>query len=70
VLAGLAAERRQKIDMTSLLRELLKTGVGIRCVPVSGGWCEVDQQSDVNTYERLLEASASANEKWTHDWRR
>lgn len=70
LLAGLAAERRQKIDMTSLLRELLRAGVGIRCVPVSGGWCEVDQQSDVKTYERLLEASASAKEKWTHDWHR
>jgi choline kinase len=69
-LSGLAADRRQKIDMTSLLRELLKAGVAIRCVPVSGGWCEVDQQSDVNTYARLLEASALANEKWTHDWRR
>lgn len=66
-LSKLSADERSRIDVTSMLRGLLKIGVKVWCVPVSGRWCEVDSDSDVRLYERLL--SKLNNRKWDHDWR-
>lgn len=54
-----------RLDMTSLLNGLLEKQIPIRGVPVSGGWCEVDNQIDATAYERRL----SGEQAWSHDWR-
>ena len=51
-------------DMTSFLRLLLEQGHAIGAVPVSGKWCEVDNETDLRRYEEAL-----AQGGWTHDWR-
>lgn len=56
---------RDRIDMTTLLRRLLSLGEPIDCVPVSGGWCEVDSPSDLAAYEARLASGVP----WLHDWR-
>ncbi|MFV0421122.1 NTP transferase domain-containing protein [Oleidesulfovibrio sp.] len=52
------------LDMTSLLRGLLQSGCAIHTVPVHGGWCECDTESDLEIYENLL-----SQKTWQHDWR-
>jgi choline kinase len=61
---SLSPEKADKLDMTGLLRALLARGVNIGAVPVSGGWCECDTESDIILYEEKLAAGA-----WSHDWR-
>lgn len=63
VLAGLSAEQINKLDMTSLLRLLLSQSVPIATVVISGGWVEVDNQSDISLYEQMI-----AEPGWSHDW--
>lgn len=53
-----------KIDMTTLIRKLLKKDVPVAAVPVDGKWCEVDSESDMALYEKALQISP-----WPHDWR-
>jgi len=65
-LATLPSDEQKQVDMTSLLRGLARTGVRIRCIPVAGAWCEVDSESDVRLYERLVN---TGNVHWDHDWR-
>lgn len=67
--SGLSGEDQARIDVTSLLRGLLSTGVRVRCVPVHGGWCEVDSESDVRLYESRLQQSEASGTVWDHDWR-
>lgn len=43
-----------KMDMTSLLQELLLRGIAIQTVPVDGQWCEVDNEHDLNLYNQLI----------------
>lgn len=62
-------ERRNKLDMTSLLSALLGRGVAIAAVPVCGRWCECDTESDLEIYEGLLESAKSTGRRWHHDWR-
>lgn len=69
VLSTLALEVQRRSDMTSLLRILLSRGIGIRCVPGPGAWCEVDDSADLHLYARLLDASDKASDPWDHDWR-
>lgn len=57
--------KRDKIDMTTMLNELLAHKVAINVLLVDGGWCEVDSYSDVLIYENKLRS----NKKWKHDWR-
>jgi L-glutamine-phosphate cytidylyltransferase len=64
-LHGIPDEQRDKLDMTGLLRSLLREGAKISAVPVEGRWCEVDCEKDLRLYEKRLESGAS----WTHDWR-
>lgn len=67
-LSKLSSEEHRKIDMTGLLRGLLTEGHSIRCVPVKGGWCEVDNPSDVQLYEQSLKGEGLGNSTWDHDW--
>lgn len=69
VLSTLPPERQSSIDMTNLLRILLDLGIGIRCVPGAGAWCEVDDGADVQLYQRLLDQSDRYGNGWKHDWR-
>jgi len=64
-LKTLSPERKAKIDMTSMLSELLNRNVKIGAVPIQGKWCEVDTIEDKEIYE----AKIGQNEKWSHDWR-
>jgi len=64
LLDGLVPDQVDKLDMTSLLRRLLEQGTPIAAVPISGGWVEVDNPSDIALYERLI-----ATPGWSHDWR-
>ncbi|UQZ91343.1 hypothetical protein C4J81_18775 (plasmid) [Deltaproteobacteria bacterium Smac51] len=53
-----------RTDMTGFLRKLLAEGVKIGAVPVSGAWCEVDTDGDLEKYEAALAAG-----NFSHDWR-
>ena len=58
-------KERDKMDMTTMLNILLKRGVIINVVFVDGGWCEVDEYSDVIAYEKQINKKI----QWNHDWR-
>ena len=62
---SLSAERKDKMDMTTMLNELLKNSVSINVVFINGGWCEADSYEDILAYEKAL----FENENWSHDWR-
>lgn len=64
VFNGLSPEKRNKLDMTSLLRLLMAKNEKIKVALVEGKWCEVDNQNDLNTYNSLIEKG-----NWIHDWR-
>jgi choline kinase len=53
-----------KTDMTSFLKHLLVEDIPIGAVGVSGGWCEVDNEQDLEKYEKSLNGRG-----WSHDWR-
>jgi choline kinase len=63
-LDGLDPERRRTLDMTGLLALLLERGAHIDAVPIAGHWCEVDSDTDLALYRRLLR-----RKRWGHDWR-
>lgn len=63
-LETLTAEQVDKLDMTSLLQNLLQQGISINTIPVHGGWVEVDNPSDIALYEQKIIALG-----WSHDWR-
>lgn len=52
-----------KLDMTTLLSQLLDNGVDISTVAISGGWVEVDNPADIELYERKISTAG-----WHHDW--
>lgn len=58
-------ERRDRLDMTSLLRLMLARDERVGALAIDGGWCEVDSAEDLKRYERALTAARP----WTHDWR-
>ncbi len=58
-----------KLDMTALLKELLKKKIQINVVPVSGKWCEVDSETDLICYEKELKSNGEKGKSWEHDWR-
>lgn len=61
---SLPMERKDKMDMTSLLSEALSNKIEISVVFVEGGWCEVDNYNDVLVYEKELQSK----NVWTHNW--
>lgn len=48
----LPAERRDRLDMTSLLALLIRESVRIQAVPREGAWGECDSESDYRLYRR------------------
>ena len=58
---GPAVDRQ---DMTGFLARLLKSGHHIGAAAVSGAWCEVDSDEDLELYEQAL-----TQKSFTHDWR-
>jgi choline kinase len=58
-------DKKDKMDMTSMLNELLEKKESIHVVFVEGKWCEADNYSDIVSYENEL----NKNKNWIHDWR-
>ncbi len=56
---------RDRLDMTSLLDRLLSSGRAVTTVRVEGGWCEVDNEKDLEVYKGYLARGVP----WSHDWR-
>jgi choline kinase len=48
-------DARNTLDMTALLSRLLGEGRSIYGVPIKGGWCEVDNESDLEVAESLVQ---------------
>ena len=46
---------RTKLDSTTMLMKLINGGHRVSALPVSGGWCEVDDQSDLRVAEAMVE---------------
>ena len=53
-----------QLDMTTMLRLLVESGIKIDTIPTNGRWCEVDSENDLCVYEKNLAKSG-----WLHDWR-
>lgn len=53
-LSTLEPARRDRIDMTGLLRQLLTKGLPIATLASAGHWGEVDNASDLALYERMV----------------
>jgi len=58
-------KKKDKMDMTSMLNELLSRDIKINVVFIEGGWCEADTYSDILAYREQLENTKN----WKHDWR-
>lgn len=48
------SELANKMDMTSMLRALVKNRIKIGCTPIKESWGEVDSPSDLALYEKLI----------------
>jgi L-glutamine-phosphate cytidylyltransferase len=68
-LASIPHAERDRLDMTTLLRRLIESGVRVGAVPIAGGWCEVDSETDLRLYERRLQDADAGGACWSHDWR-
>lgn len=64
-LSPLPSTTIDKMDMTSLLKQLLQKNISIEAIPVQGRWCEVDREEDLRLYNEKLKQL----EPWSHDWR-
>jgi choline kinase len=53
-----------RTDLTGFLRRLLAAGAAVGATAVSGAWCEVDSDRDLELYETAL-----AEGNFSHDWR-
>jgi choline kinase len=53
LLSTLDAETRDRLDMTGLLRHLLRRKVTIGTIGTDGQWGEIDNPSDLALYERM-----------------
>jgi L-glutamine-phosphate cytidylyltransferase len=62
---SLSENRKDALDMTGLLNLVLINGINVSVVLINGGWCEIDEYSDILTYEKII----NENNKWSHDWR-
>lgn len=52
--AKLGQSHAKVVDMTTLLRELVKTGVHILGVPLTCSWGEIDYEHDLNVFQSLF----------------
>lgn len=46
-------KNRKQMYMTSFLQHAINSGWRVRCVPISGGWLEIDTQFDLQLYRRM-----------------
>ena len=46
-------EEKMGMDITTLLRKLLNTGIDISAIPIGDSWYEVDSESDLSYYSSL-----------------
>jgi choline kinase len=58
--AALPPARRDRIDMTGMLKELIAHGAKIRTVPVAGAWYEIDSESDLKLYTEWVRKNDGA----------
>ncbi len=65
IFLSFSEEKRDKMDMTTMLNELLKKDIPVIVEFIEGGWCEADAYSDILAYEKALENTKN----WIHDWR-
>lgn len=65
VYKSFSKEKQDKLDMTSMINELINKKIEVNIVFVEGGWCESDSYSDIEIYEKQMKL----NENWIHDWR-
>jgi len=56
--AHLATVDADRLDMTTLLRQLLERGLRIGIVPVVGSWGEVDSDTDLGIYHQMIQEGA------------
>lgn len=54
-LKSLSESQKDRLDMTSLLRQLMQAGVRIDTVAIKGRWYEVDNENDLRLYESMGE---------------
>jgi L-glutamine-phosphate cytidylyltransferase len=54
VLDALDEKARDRMDMTTLLGTLLKSGFPIRTVGIAGQWGEIDSSADLELYEEMI----------------
>lgn len=69
LLSEMTAIERDQLDMTSLLALMLQRNMKIGSVPVSGRWCEIDSESDLELYKLRMKCSVNVDTHWHHDWR-
>lgn len=48
----ISMEKLQKLDVTTLLKELINSKVIIKTVPIKGKWLEIDSESDLKLHEK------------------
>ncbi len=56
LLAELDAQTRDRLDMTGLLRRLLARDFPVGTLATSGQWGEIDNQTDLALYERMVKS--------------
>ena len=65
VYQSFSKEKQDKLDMTSMINELINKNIEVNIVFVEGGWCESDSYSDIEVYEKQMKLEKN----WIHDWR-
>jgi dTDP-glucose pyrophosphorylase len=58
-LESLEPKKRDRLDVTSLLRALLAAGVTVHTTAVAGMWLEVDTLSDLKAYQEAFKTDDS-----------
>ena len=48
------SDERKKFDMTRILNLAIKNDIKIKAVPFNGKWGEVDSETDLNLYKKLM----------------
>lgn len=56
--AELPQDRRDRLDMTSLIGALIARGLHVAAVPTAPGWGEIDSASDLRFYETRIASGA------------
>jgi len=64
-LSVIGRDRADRLDITGLLGGLLQDKIPVEAIAISGKWCEIDSQIDLDLYRRNISEGAN----WSHDWR-